>query len=100
MSEADKVHHIVEGIIAFALNGLSVQNPTSVNDVTATCQCPHELQSLRLPQDTRPTQPHGVLQLRALIREIILEELQLHYPPTLAVNHFRTDGPQLRDLVK
>lgn len=66
----------------------------------ATCQRLDELQSIRLPQDARPTQPHGDLELRAVICVIIREELQLHDPPTYARDHFRTDGPQLRDLVK
>lgn len=100
MPEADKVRHVLKGIASFAYNALVVQNPSSVDDVRTTCQRLDELQSIRLQQDARALQLHGELDLRAIIRQIIREELHLHDPPAPTRDHVCTQPPQLRDIVK
>lgn len=76
MPEADKVRHIMKGISSFAFNALAIQNPTTIPDVRAICQRLDNLQAIRLQQDSLPTSPSWKVELRALIRAIIREELQ------------------------
>ncbi|XP_077553148.1 uncharacterized protein LOC144167878 [Haemaphysalis longicornis] len=70
-----------------------------IEDVVALCRRVDESMP-EADKDARAPQPHGDMELRAIIREIIREELQLHDQPTLPHDAFRKDGPQLRDLVK
>lgn len=52
MSEADRVLHILKGIPQFAFTAVDLQNPTTVSDVTATCQRLNDLQSVRVQSAT------------------------------------------------
>lgn len=100
MPEADKVRHLLKGIAPFPFNALAAQNPASVSDVRTTCQRLDELHSIRLHQDAGANELPGDVDLRALIRSIIREELQLRDPPASSRDSIRSDGPHLRDLVK
>lgn len=100
MTEAERVRHVLKGIGSVAFNALIVQNPASVQDITSTCQRLDELQSLRLQHDSSdPQVPHNS-DLRALIRTIIREELQMQdlrrSPPACAP----TPTFNLREVVK
>lgn len=75
MSEPDLARHILKGINQFVLTALALQNPTTVPDVTTTCQRLDNLQSARIKQDTS-VRYFGDEGLRAWIRAIIREELQ------------------------
>lgn len=81
MPEPDKVRHIMKGISSFAFNSLAIQNPNTIAEVRAICQRLDNLQAIRLQQDSRPTSPSGNVELRALIRAIIREELQQRDAP-------------------
>lgn len=98
MPEADKVRHIIKGISSFAFNALAIQNPTTIEEVRAICQRLDNLQAIRLQQDSWPTSPSGKVELRALIRAIIREELQQHDAPCPQNAPVCAQG--LRDVIK
>ncbi|XP_077547705.1 uncharacterized protein LOC144159927 [Haemaphysalis longicornis] len=99
MTEADRVRHILKGIGWFAFNALALQNPTTVSDVRTTCQRLDDLQSLRLQQGTM-ARNSGDEDLRALIRELIREELDgrtsVHVSPTSPYS----STPNLREIIR
>ncbi|XP_077500066.1 uncharacterized protein LOC144110868 [Amblyomma americanum] len=85
MTEADRVRHVLKGIGSLAFNALAVQNPTTVDDIIATCQRLDQLQSIRLQPDPAASLLPSDSDLRALIRALIREELLAHGSPCLTV---------------
>ena len=75
MSQADQVRCIIKGINTIAFNALDPRNPATTQDVITICQRLEELQSLRLCYDTSDIRLPAALDLRALIRDIVREEL-------------------------
>lgn len=98
MPEADKVRHIMKGISSFAFNVLAIQNPTTIAEVRAICQRLDNLQAIRLQQDSWPTSPSWKVELRALIRAIIREELQQRNAP--CPQNAPVCAQALRDVIK
>lgn len=89
-----------EGIAPLAFNALVIQNHSTIRDIGTPCQRLDELQAVRLQPSGLAMQPLGDVYLRALIRQIIREELQFNDPPSPSRDSFRSEALQLRDLVK
>ncbi|XP_077548100.1 uncharacterized protein LOC144160842 [Haemaphysalis longicornis] len=99
MTEADRVRHILKGIGQFAFNALALQNPTTVSDVRTTCQRLDNLQSLRLQQGTM-ARNSGDEDLRALIRELIREELDGRTSVHVSSTSPYSSTPNLREIIR
>lgn len=99
MSEADRVRHILKGIGQFAFSALALQNPTTVSDVTATCQRLDALQSERIQPET-PSRQLGDEDLRSIIRAIIREELNNHADSCASNSSYSAATPGLREIIK
>lgn len=113
MSEEERVRHILKGIAPFAFQALVVQNTSRVQDVITTCQRIDELQSLRLQPAMWGERFPKDVDLRAMIRSIVREELHGHTSQNLPGTHHQPLSttmqaavpresfvPGLRDLVK
>lgn len=100
MLEKDRVRHILKGIASFAFHALALQNPTTVREVTTTCQRLDDLQSIRIQGDPCHTTHRSDAELRALIRAIIREELHEHGSPGFVGTPHAASAPGLRDIVK
>lgn len=100
MSEADKVRHLLKGIAEFAFNSLALQNPTCVDDVRTTCQRLDQLKAIRLQprQESAPLPRES--ELRALIRDIIHEELKQQGPPCPHGDRCTKPASDLRGMIK
>lgn len=110
MSEEDPVPHVRKGIAPFAFQALALQNDSRVQDVIAKCKRLEDLQSMRVQPAMWGEGFSKDLDLRAMIRLIIREELEghvshnfphnSHQPPstTAHVAPHESLVPGLRDL--
>lgn len=100
MSQNDQIRHIIKGINTVAFNALATQNPATTQDVITICQRLDELQSLRLCYDATDVPLPAPLDLRALIRDIVREELHGRCSSCAAEVTFPSEKDSLRDLIK
>lgn len=99
MPEADRIRHILKGINFVAFNAFLLQSPNTVRDIITTCQRLDALSSIRLPRASGDVGITVNDELRALIRNIVREELHGYASGNIPVVPARP-APNLRDVIK
>lgn len=84
MSEPAKIKHILKGIAPDAFHLLVLKSPSTVQDVVALCKDLQEAKNFRLPSFSSSVQPEpsNLEALRALIRQVVKEEIARACPGT------------------
>lgn len=76
MAENDRIRHRLKDINSVAFNALPAKHPTTVADISSTCQRVDNLHLIRLQPDVPAPRAMNDSELRTSIRFIIREELQ------------------------